>query len=70
MNEYSAQARDMYMDRDLDEHLEEQEGEDEDLICVNKDCVYQDDDSTYRCGAEHKDGEPFFPTCQTRIIGN
>ena len=68
MNGYSAEARDMFMDKDLDEHPEEQEGEDEELICINKDCVYQDEHSTYHCGAERKDGDPAFVDCRMRLI--
>ena len=69
MKGYSAARRDMYMDRELDEHLEEVYGDDEEeMICVNMNCDYQDDNSTYCCGAERRDGEPVFPTCKMRII--
>jgi len=70
MKGYSAQARDMYMDRELEEHLERVYGDDEEeQICVDMNCDYQDDNSTYCCGAGYRDGEPVFPTCKTRIVG-
>jgi len=70
MNGFDGTQCDRHFDSELNEYLDrdDEDCEEEELICVNMNCDYQDDNSTYCCGAERRDGEPVFPTCKMRII--